>query len=57
MSVSLSDTSVGALHKYKSFGWILRLVESRDSRVRTLTWDLLTEVFDFEFLKSHPSIA
>lgn len=22
-----------------------------------LTWDLLTEIFDFEFLKSHPSVV
>ena len=34
----------------------MRFTESRDSRIRVLTWDLLTELFDYEFLKSHPSI-
>ena len=34
----------------------MRFVESRDARLRVLTWDLLTELFDYEFLKSHPSV-
>lgn len=32
------------------------MTESRDSRLRCLSWDLLCELFDFEFLKTHPSI-
>ena len=34
----------------------MRFAESRDARVRVLTWDLLIELFDYEFLKSHPSV-
>lgn len=42
--------------KYKSFGWIMRFTESKDVRIRVLCWDLLTEIFDYEFLKTHPSV-
>jgi hypothetical protein len=45
------------LQKYQSFGWIIRFTESRDSRMRCLAWDLLNELFDYEFLKAHPSIV
>jgi len=34
----------------------MRFAETRDARVRVLTWDLLTDLFDYEFLRSHPSI-
>jgi hypothetical protein len=56
MAMSLSDTYKSKLDKFKSFGWILRFTETRDVRLRVLTWDLLTEIFDYEFLKSHPSV-
>jgi hypothetical protein len=35
----------------------VRFTESRDSRLRCLSWDLITEIFDYEFLKQHPSIV
>ena len=35
----------------------MRFPETRDARIRVLTWDLLTEIFDYEFLRSHPSIV
>ena len=41
---------------FRSFGWILRFTEARDARIRTITWDLLVNLFDFEFLKTHPSV-
>lgn len=34
----------------------MRFAETRDARIRVLTWDLLTDLFDYDFLKSHPSI-
>lgn len=34
----------------------MRFTETRDARIRTLTWDLLSDLFDYQFLKSHPSI-
>ena len=56
VTANLSDTYKTKLDKFKSFGWILRFTETRDARLRVLTWDLLTEIFDYEFLKSHPSV-
>ncbi|CDW71951.1 UNKNOWN [Stylonychia lemnae] len=56
LSVSLSQTSMKYLQKYQSFGWLVRFIESRDARLRCLSWDLLNELFDYEFLKGHPSI-
>lgn len=32
-------------------------MDSRDSRIRVLAWDLVTEIFDYEFLKANPSIV
>jgi hypothetical protein len=32
-------------------------VETRDSRLRVLAWDLITELFNYEFLQSNPSIV
>jgi hypothetical protein len=52
----LSQTYQSKIQKFKSFGWIMRFTESRDARLRVLTWDLLTELFDYEFLQSHPSV-
>ena len=53
----LSSTYKSKLEQFSSFGWILRFTETRDARIRVMTWDVLTELFDFEFLKSHPSIV
>jgi len=52
----LSDASRQKINQFKSFGWILRFTETRDARIRVLTWDLLTQLFDYEFLQSHPSV-
>jgi hypothetical protein len=53
----LSETYKSKLEQFKSFGWLLRFTETRDARIRVMTWDLLTELFDYEFLRSHPSIV
>ena len=29
----------------------------RDTRVRTMAWDLISEMFDYAFLKANPSIV
>ena len=52
----MSQTYVSKIEQFKSFGWIMRFVESRDARIRVLTWDLLTELFDYELLRNHPSV-
>ena len=57
LSVSLNPSSVAHLQKFTSCGWIIRFIECRDSRIRVLAWDLITEMFDYEFLKSNPSIV
>lgn len=54
---SLSQTYQQKILRFKSFGWILRFTESRDSRLRVMTWDLLTLMFNYEFLKAHPSMV
>ena len=41
----------------KSLGWLIRFTETRDARVRCLAWDLLSELFDYYLLKTHPSIV
>lgn len=43
----LSSTYKSKLEQFSSFGWILRFTETRDARVRVMTWDVLTELFDF----------
>jgi hypothetical protein len=36
----------------------VRFIESRDSRLRVMAWDLITEAaFDYNFLKTTPSIV
>lgn len=45
------------MDQFQSFGWIMRFTETRDARVRILCWDLLTDLFDYDFLRSHPSIV
>ena len=57
ISVNLNPLTVNYIKKFQSFGWIIRFIEDRDSRVRVLAWDLITEIFDYEFLKSNPSIV
>jgi len=56
VSVALSQTSKAHLAKFQSFGWLTRFLESGDSRVRTMVWDLLAELFDYNLLKQQPSI-
>ena len=36
----LSQTYQSKIQKFKSFGWIMRFTESRDARLRVLTWVL-----------------
>ena len=43
----LSSTYKSKHEQFSSFGWILRFTETRDARVRVMTWDVLTELFDF----------
>jgi hypothetical protein len=50
-------SSVTYLQKFQSFGWIIRFVDNRDTRVRVMAWDLITSVFDYEFLRTNPSIV
>lgn len=57
LSVGLKATTSNYLQKFQSFGWILRFIESRDTRLRVLAWDLTTELFDYDFLKANPSIV
>lgn len=57
LSVNLRPASLQQLQKFQSSGWILRFVESRDSRVRVLAWDLITELFDYDFLQQNPSVV
>ena len=57
ITVSLKPTTSNYLQKFQSFGWILRFIESRDTRLRVLAWDLTTELFDYDFLKTNPSIV
>ena len=52
----LSEAFQQKLSQFKSYGWLLRFTETRDGRIRVLTWDLLTHLFDYEFLQSHPSV-
>jgi len=54
---SLSSTATKYLEQFTTSGWLVRFTESRDSRLRVLTWDLLTEIFDYSFLKRNPSLA
>lgn len=55
--ISLSQTAHKYMDQFKSNGWLVRFTESRDARLRTLAWDLLTELFDFQALKANPSIV
>ena len=55
--MQLNPSSQQYLQKFQSFGWLLRFLETRDSRLRVMAWDLVTEIFDYDFLKSSPSIV
>jgi hypothetical protein len=57
LSVGIKETTSNYLANFQSFGWILRFTESRDTRLRVLAWDLTTELFDYDFLKTNPSLV
>jgi len=46
-TISLSQTTSKYLKEFSTSGWLVRFTESRDSRLRVISWDLLTEFFDF----------
>lgn len=56
-TVSLSQTTSRYLDEFQTSGWLVRFTESRDSRLRVISWDLLTELFNFQMLKRNPSLA
>lgn len=45
------------LRDFQSSGWITRFTDSRDARLRCLSWDLLTEMFSFEFFSQNQSLC
>ena len=45
------------MEQFTTSGWLVRFTECRDARLRVLAWDLLTEIFDYSFLKRNPSLA
>lgn len=54
---SLSTTTAKYLEQFTTSGWLVRFTENRDARLRVMAWDLLTEIFDYNFLKKNPSLA
>ena len=54
---TLSSTAQKYLSNFTSSGWLIRFTESRDARVRVMAWDLLVEIFDYNFLKQNGSTA
>lgn len=54
---SLSATTAKYLEQFTTSGWLVRFTENRDARIRVMAWDLLTEIFDYNFLKRNPSLA
>lgn len=56
-SVSLSQTATKVLDDFQSSGWLTRFTESRDARLRCMSWDLLTEMLDFTFFKQNQSLV
>lgn len=56
-SVSLSQTANKVLNDFQSSGWLTRFTESRDARLRCMSWDLLTEMLDFSFFKQNQSLV
>lgn len=45
------------MEDFQTSGWLIRFTESRDGRVRCLAWDLLTEIFDYEFFKQNQTLC
>ena len=54
---SLSSTSHQVMQAFNSSGWIGRFTESRDSRLRCLSWDMLTEMLDYAFFRQNNSLV
>ena len=52
-TVNLSLTATKALQDFQSSGWLTRFTESRDARLRCMSWDLLTEMLDYTFFKQN----
>ena len=42
---------------FDASGWLVRFTNNRDSRLRCMSWDLLTEIFSYQFFQSNPSIV
>lgn len=41
------------MREFESSGWISRFTECKDARLRCLSWDVLTEMFDYQFFKQN----
>jgi hypothetical protein len=49
-TASLSQTAEKYLQQFTTSGWLIRFTESRDARLRIMAWDLLTEIFNYDFM-------
>ena len=56
-SSPLSQTAKKYLDNFTTSGWLIRFTESRDARMRVMAWDMLVEIFDYQFLKQNGSTA
>lgn len=42
--------------QFNSYGWLIRYVDSRDAKIRTMAWSILTDMCGTDMLKQHPSL-
>ena len=52
----LTETGLQKLTEFNTFGWLIRYTEHRNTRIRALTWRLLSRVICRPLLENHASL-
>lgn len=45
------------MRQFNSYGWLIRFTESRDAKIRTMAWSLLTEMHSPDLTHQHPVLV
>lgn len=53
----ISDTGLERINTYNSLGWLTRLTQYHDSRIKFCTWNLLKSLVSQKLISQHPTLV
>ena len=56
LTEGISETGLERINSFNSFGWLIRYIHHRDSRIRFMTWNLLRSLVSKNLVKQHPTL-